>query len=51
MAIGDDITDEDMFAALPENSISIKVGGHSEFADYNLVKQNDVLPFLEKLCN
>jgi trehalose 6-phosphate synthase/phosphatase len=49
MAIGDDTTDEDMFNALPENSIAIKIGNCSEAANYNLLKQPDTLAFLTRL--
>jgi len=49
MAIGDDTTDEDMFNALPENSISIKIGNLSDAADYNLLKQSDTRPFIRRL--
>ncbi|MDD2243520.1 MAG: bifunctional alpha,alpha-trehalose-phosphate synthase (UDP-forming)/trehalose-phosphatase [Dysgonamonadaceae bacterium] len=48
-AIGDDTTDEDMFRALPENGISIKVGNYSENSLYSLNSQSMVIPFLEKL--
>ncbi|VBB48088.1 conserved hypothetical protein [uncultured Paludibacter sp.] len=49
LAIGDDTTDEDMFRALPENGISIKVGNFSENASYRLPLQSLVIPFFEKL--
>lgn len=48
-AIGDDTTYEDMFRALPENEISIKVGNYSENSLYSLNSQSMVIPFLEKL--
>lgn len=49
MAIGDDTTDEDMFKALPDGAISIKIGNISEFAKYKLLRQKDNLEFLEFL--
>ena len=49
MAIGDDTTDDDMFRALPEGGISIKVGDYSEAAQYRLPWQDEVVPFLEGL--
>lgn len=49
MAMGDDTTDEDMFNALPENSIAIKIGNSSEAADYNLIRQSDTISFLKRL--
>ncbi len=49
MAIGDDTTDDDMFLALPEGGISIKVGDFSEAAQFRLPWQSEVIPFLEGL--
>ena len=49
MAIGDDVTDEDMFRALPKKAVTIKVGTVSEFAQYNLLAQTEVLPFLKSI--
>ena len=49
MAIGDDTTDDDMFRALPEGGISIKVGDFSEAAQFRLPWQDEVVPFLEGL--
>ena len=51
IAIGDDTTDEDMFQALPPKAITIKVGSVSEAANYNLLSQTDVLPFLRSMLN
>lgn len=48
-AIGDDLTDEEMFAALPKNGISIKVGSLTGNAKFRLESQEKVFPFLEKL--
>lgn len=49
MAIGDDTTDEDMFAVLPESAFTIKVGPISQNVRYNLPTQDQVIPFLNQL--
>jgi trehalose 6-phosphate synthase/phosphatase len=49
MAIGDDKTDEDMFHALANKAITIKVGTGMTQAQYALPNQNDVLELLSKL--
>lgn len=49
MAIGDDVTDEDMMQALPEGSLTIKVGQSQSWARYRLEAQPDVLQLLEIL--
>jgi trehalose 6-phosphate synthase/phosphatase len=46
IAIGDDITDEDMFRALPEEAISIKVGIGRSFAKYNAPSYKEVRKLL-----
>ena len=51
LAMGDDTTDDDMFKALPKNSVTIKIGYVSEAANYNMSTQAEVLPFLETLVN
>lgn len=51
LALGDDTTDEDMFQALPESAMTIKIGCVSEVAHYNLPSQTDVLPFLKTIMN
>ncbi|HET6558961.1 MAG TPA: trehalose-phosphatase, partial [Prolixibacteraceae bacterium] len=48
MAMGDDITDDDMFHALPEEAITIKVGSVSAFARYSL-PQHETNKFLNNL--
>lgn len=50
LAMGDDTTDDDMFRALPRAAVTVKVGAASEYARYNLWRQSDVLPFLERLA-
>jgi len=49
MAIGDDTTDEEMFAALPENAITIKVGKYSKASAYTMPTQPQNLKFLRNL--
>lgn len=50
MAIGDDTTDEEMFLALPESAITIKVGKNTRTAKYNLPTQAQTIYFLNKLA-
>ena len=49
MAIGVDTTDEEMFMALPDTAITIKVGDPSNAARYNIPKQALNIDFLKKL--
>lgn len=49
LAIGDDVTDEDMFKALPAHAVTVKVGPFSDFARFNLQDQSQTLPFLRSL--
>ncbi|MEN5197008.1 bifunctional alpha,alpha-trehalose-phosphate synthase (UDP-forming)/trehalose-phosphatase [Sphingobacterium faecium] len=49
LAIGDDVTDEDLFKYLPRSTISIKVGSNKSAAKYYLNQQEDVLQFLNQL--
>lgn len=51
MAIGDDVTDEDMFRAMPPEAITIKIGHLSGYAKYNLHTQSQTLPFLKRLIS
>ena len=48
LCMGDDITDEDMFRALEDKAITIKVGNTASSAKYNLMSQDEVLPFLQQ---
>lgn len=48
MAMGDDITDEDMFHAMPAEAITIKVGSISDHARFSL-PQLDTVKFLNRL--
>ena len=50
LALGDDTTDDDMFAALPPRALSVKVGNASEHARYNMPEQSEVVPLLELLA-
>ncbi|HEY9886478.1 MAG TPA: bifunctional alpha,alpha-trehalose-phosphate synthase (UDP-forming)/trehalose-phosphatase [Vampirovibrionales bacterium] len=47
LAIGDDVTDEDLFAALPEHAIAVKVGVGISKAQYRLTKVSHVRNFLK----
>lgn len=49
LAVGDDITDEDMFRALPPDAITVKVGSISDIARFSLKNQEETLPFLSGL--
>ncbi|MGB4759429.1 MAG: bifunctional alpha,alpha-trehalose-phosphate synthase (UDP-forming)/trehalose-phosphatase [Candidatus Saccharimonadales bacterium] len=49
LCIGDDVTDEDMFASLPAQAVSIKVGRGTTKARYRLKDVPDVLSFLSRL--
>ena len=51
LCAGDDITDENMFKALPNNSFSIKVGKKSSSAEYFVKNPNEFLKFLEYILN
>jgi trehalose 6-phosphate synthase/phosphatase len=46
LAIGDDRTDEDLFAALPEDAYSVKVGLGASRAKYNLDSPGEVVLLL-----
>ena len=46
VAVGDDTTDEDLFEALPEGAVTVKVGDAATVARYRLRDQARVLPFL-----
>lgn len=49
LAMGDDTTDEDMFAMLPEDVVTIKIGKVSDAAKYNLSHQSKTLELLKTL--
>jgi trehalose 6-phosphate synthase/phosphatase len=48
LCMGDDTTDEDMFKTLERLAVTIKVGNTASSAKYNLMSQEDVLPFLQQ---
>jgi trehalose 6-phosphate synthase/phosphatase len=50
LAIGDDLTDESMFRALPKKSYTVKVGAGQTAARYRLASPADVLALLKKLA-
>ncbi len=47
MAVGDDLTDEDLFRALPEAAYSIRVGITQSFAKYNLHNYREARDLIE----
>ncbi len=49
MAFGDDTTDEELFKALPEKSITIKVGLSQSFAKFSVLSFKDVRSMLKYL--
>ncbi len=51
VAIGDDTTDEEMFAALPETSTTIRVGDGATVARHRLADQRAVRSFLSALVS
>jgi trehalose 6-phosphate synthase/phosphatase len=51
LAIGDDRTDEDLFRALPEQSVSIRVGLAQSHATYNFKQQKEVIKLLTRLAD
>ena len=51
LAIGDDITDEDLFKAMPEDAFTIKVGNSLTYARYYLKKQEQLYQLFQELLN
>jgi trehalose 6-phosphate synthase/phosphatase len=51
MAIGDDKTDEDMFRALADKAVTVKVGPGHSVAAYYIKSQQDVIRFLNELVS
>lgn len=49
MAVGDDKTDEDMFKALAERAVTVKIGPGHTAAHYNLSNQLEVIHLLNQL--
>jgi trehalose 6-phosphate synthase/phosphatase len=50
LAIGDDWTDEDMFAVLPESAHTIRVGMVQSLARYNVRSYLEIRQLLEQLA-
>ena len=51
LAIGDDWTDEDLFAALPESAVTIRVGVTNTRAQLNARDSTDVIQLLQSLTH
>jgi trehalose 6-phosphate synthase/phosphatase len=51
MAIGDDLTDEDLFRAMPPEVCTIRVGMKSSFAGYNVRDYKEVRGLLEEIAS
>lgn len=49
LTIGDDVTDEEMFRAIPNKAFSIKVGYNIGAAKYNIPMQADVISLLRRI--
>lgn len=49
LACGDDWTDEDMFQALPEETVTIKIGVRSTVAQYLVSEQREVIELIKML--
>lgn len=48
LCIGDDATDEDMFRALRDKAYTIKIGRANTSAQYTILSQKEVFPFLRR---
>ena len=48
LCMGDDATDEDMFRTLRDRGFTIKVGRGNTAAQYTIVSQKEVFPFLRR---
>jgi trehalose 6-phosphate synthase/phosphatase len=51
LAVGDDKTDEDMFRALADKAVTIKIGTGNTIAQYSLSNQVEVINLLRQLLN
>jgi trehalose 6-phosphate synthase/phosphatase len=49
LAIGDDVTDEDIFAVLPESAYALKVGLGPSKARFNIASQHEVRELLQEM--
>lgn len=50
MAIGDDLTDEDIFKVMPEDSVTIRVGSTTSVAKYSVNSSGKVRELLTKIA-
>jgi trehalose 6-phosphate synthase/phosphatase len=50
LALGDDYTDEDVFKALPESAITIKIGNNVSAAKFYMRSPNEARALLRKLA-
>lgn len=51
LAVGDDTTDEDMFRALGDKAVTIKIGTGNTAAKFSLTNQTEVIQLLNQLLN
>jgi trehalose 6-phosphate synthase/phosphatase len=51
IALGDDVTDEDIFKVLPETAFSIKIGTNASSARYNITSQSKAIEFIRSLAS
>lgn len=51
LGIGDDATDEDMFRALRDKAYTVKIGRANTAAQYTILSQREVLPFLKRFLH
>ncbi len=51
LAVGDDKTDEDLFRALADKAVTIKIGVGNTLARYNLPDQEEVIRLLKELIH
>jgi trehalose 6-phosphate synthase/phosphatase len=49
MAVGDDLTDEDLFKILPEHAASIKVGFQASHAKHNIRDYREVRKLIQEI--
>lgn len=47
MAVGDDVTDEDMFNTLKKKGLTIKVGPEDTQAQYRILEQSQITEVLK----
>lgn len=50
LGIGDDVTDEELFSAIPDEGIGIKVGLTPSIARYHIAGQREVRLFLQRMA-